>query len=130
MDGRIEIYGSKVLMNKMKRLGSGALQEASASLYRSGQEIITLSKERYCPWDTGTLMSTLDAETPKIQGSDVTVTLHAGGPSAPYAVNVHETNKNYHHGRQWKYLETPAKLSAGNVLKALKADLMRKFGEI
>jgi len=75
-------------------------------------------------------MSTLDAEAPTYRGSDVTVTLHAGGPSAPYAVAVHETNKNYHHGRQWKYLETPAKLSAGNVLKALKADLMRKFGEI
>jgi hypothetical protein len=31
------------------------------------------------------------------------------GYSAEYAVHVHEINKNYRHGKVWKYLETPLK---------------------
>ena len=36
------------------------------------------------------------------------------GYTAAYAVHVHEINKNYRNGKEWKYLETPTRQLANS----------------
>lgn len=77
----------------------------------TGDEIMQISQNVYVPVDTGDLQATGRVDDVKqIRGSGVfIVEMKYGGDMLPYAVNVHETNRNYRNGRQWKYLETPAK---------------------
>lgn len=127
----IDVKGGATLVRKLRSIGPAALQEGGASLFRSGEKIITRSKEEFVPIDTGALESTLSVSVPEFTKKDVVVTLNAGGPAAPYALAVHEIDKNYRNGRQWKYLETPTKEAVPDIVKDLKKDfddLLRRVG--
>src|SRR5690554_3144864 len=41
------------------------------------------------------------------------------GYAASHATYVHEINKNYNYGKQWKYLETPFKMLQGYFAKVI-----------
>ena len=121
---------ASTVVRRMRKFGSGAIDAASASLYRSGTKIVTLSKQAYVPVDTGALRSSLRTAKPKVTGSVISVTLSAGGPAVPYALRVHETNLAYRNGRQWKYLETPLNLMRPNAKKDLEDTLRAAFQRI
>lgn len=125
-DTSFTLSGIADLTKKLRKLGASSgkvVQVAAVSLYGSCELIMTESKEVYCPIHTGALKSTGHVELPLIEGNQVTVKMGYGGPAAPYAIFVHETDKNYHFGKQWKYLETPLKEGIPKIEEKLAADL-------
>lgn len=127
-----EIKGGKELERKLRKLGPLGLETASGSLYRSGEKIMTKSKDRYCPVDTGNLRATGHVRPPEVTQNEVRVVLGYGGTAGAggrgntkdvgYAIVVHETNRNYKVG-QWKYLETPIKESVNEIIDDLRDDV-------
>lgn len=93
-------------MENAKKAEKGRFAKA---LEAAGAEIMQTSQNIYVPVDTGALMATGRVDKAKQVGNTFTVEMKYGGDNVPYAVNVHETIRNYRGGRQWKYLETPAK---------------------
>ncbi len=84
-------------------------KEIGKEMYQFGEQVMGESKAVYCPVDTGLLRSTGRVGFPEKQGNFLIVTLSYGSAACNYAVHVHETNKHYRNGKQWKYLETPLK---------------------
>src|SRR5512146_2489796 len=95
----------------------------AAGLYKFGEDVMTESKSVYCPVDTGTLRSSGRVSIPEDTGKEITVMLSYGGAAASYAEPVHEINKNYRNGKQWKYLETPLNAHVGELPAKLKEEL-------
>lgn len=124
----LSIDGDAELLRALAALGPRVEAVVGGALYRSGEEIVTRSKKEFVPFDTGTLSASIHVENPTRIGNEVVVVIGAGGPSCSYAVHVHEINKNYRNGRQWKYLETPAKEAVGDIESELRqsiADALR-----
>lgn len=93
----------------LNRAGDHEANERFAqALEANGQAIMHVSKTIYVPVATGQLMNTGNVKKPVKRGNDWFVEMMYG-ESIAYALNVHETNRNYGGGRMWKYLETPAK---------------------
>ena len=90
-----------------------AVRKATLGAYegtamRAGKDIMLISKSEFVPIETGALMGSGRVEKEGLPGGKFQVLMKYGGPP-DYAVAVHEVDKNYRNGRQWKYLETPAK---------------------
>jgi hypothetical protein len=120
---------SSKLEEALKALGAKALPTAAGSLYRSAEKVMNISKSQYVPVDTGALMGTGHVEPPNTDDAEVVVQLGYGGPAAPYAIFVHEMNKHYHNGRQWKYLETPLNAALSDIEQALVDDFNEALGK-
>lgn len=123
----VEITGSAELERKLRLFGPAAIRAAAVSLYGSAQEIMTESQDRYCPVDTGALRSSGRVEKPVVESNNASVLLGYGSASVDYAVAVHEQNKNYRNGKQYKYLETPLKARTQDIVNNLVEDLNRAF---
>jgi len=78
-------------------------------MYEEANLIMTAAKTDFVPVDTGALRASGFVTPPVITGQGVEVTLGFGGPSAPYAVVVHEDLTKRHPVGQAKYLELPLK---------------------
>jgi len=117
------IKGGPAMATKLTRLGPLAVKAGMASLYRSGEAVMTDSKENYVPIDTGALKSSGNVQV--IQGTNGggKIALGYGGPAAPYAVYVHEMNKNYNKGKVWKYLQTPLQMHEPQIATDLANDV-------
>jgi hypothetical protein len=50
-----------------------------------------------------------------------------GGPSAPYALEQHETPWYRHPVGQWKYLEQPMKEASASLLRGVAREMTRGF---
>lgn len=127
------LTGSVELKGKLKKLGSSSplvAQIGAKSLYESCEMVMTESKDIYCPVATGALRSTGTVQLPTIDGGKISVVMSYGGPTAPYAIFVHETNKNYRNSKQWKYLETPLLLSEQKIEDKLAADYIDGLGNL
>jgi hypothetical protein len=132
----VNIEGNAALLKKLRALGKAALPAARGSLYRSAESIMRVSKDQYVPIDTGNLKATGHVELPVAENNSVLVVMGYGGPAGcqpgvnkdvGYAVYVHEIQKNYRNGRQWKYLEVPLKAGVQDIEKNLKADIEEAF---
>jgi hypothetical protein len=77
------------------------------TLVSEAETIMTASKEQYVPVDTGALRASGFVEPPIPTAMGASITLGFGGPSAPYAVIVHEDLTKRHRVGQAKYLEIP-----------------------
>ncbi len=99
------LRGSAALMKTLEKLGQAGMKQAARALY---QEALVESKEsqRRTPVDTGALRATHEVQKPRIEGHDVSVAIRVGGPSAPYAVIVHEDLEADHKVGQAKFLES------------------------
>jgi hypothetical protein len=77
----------------------------AAALY---QEMLIEHAEiqRRTPVDTGALRASEHVETPKIAQNTISCSVVAGGPSAPYAVIVHEDLEAFHRVGQAKFIES------------------------
>jgi DNA/RNA endonuclease G (NUC1) len=78
-------------------------QEIDKALQAGADELMRRSSQQV-PWDTGNLKDSADVR--KI-GPGQWAVVYNQNKKAPYAVEVHETNKNYKRGRKSKYLEDP-----------------------
>lgn len=135
-----ELKGSEELKRKLRGMGPAMIRVAARSLYRSAEAVMSDSKEHYVPVDTGTLRSTGRVDPPETSSRNVKVILGFGGPSAPYALAVHENPrsgktggqspsgrpyKHYAQTGQWKYLQTPIEQALPDIARQLKLDLDR-----
>lgn len=93
--------------NKLRGAAQAGPQALVAALYQEAQEILTIAKERYVPVDTGALRASGFVEPPTLTPNGATMSIGFGGPSAPYAVIVHEDLTKRHRVGEAKYLEIP-----------------------
>lgn len=116
-------------LNAIAKANEGVENIIKKSLFAEATVVLNESK-KIVPYRTRALQSSGKVEQPKRFGDSHTVEISYGGPSASYAIWVHEIPKNYNHGRQWKYLETPARAHEAtfmrNVKERIATYLMRK----
>jgi hypothetical protein len=127
-DGELRGYTAMIrkLNNAIKRMP----RVIEAALYAEAQIERTESMKR-TPVDTGTLRSTHVVRPPVTQNGNTTVTIAVGGPSAPYAIYVHENLEAQHKSGQAKFLESTLKESAPYMAQrvARRIDLRKLTGE-
>lgn len=87
------LQGADEVRRKLEFLAKGILPEAARAL---AEEAKTIEKEsrRRTPVDTGALRDSHKISDPEIRGKNAQVVISVGGPSAPYAVAVHESMEN------------------------------------
>ena len=120
----LTLTGDVGLRLSLEALGPRASRVVGGSLYRAAERIMTEAK-MIVPVEFGTLKDSGHVEPPTPLGNaGAEVALGFGGPAEAYAVEQHE-NLEYAHaeGKQAKYLETPLKAAAGDVLELLGRDL-------
>ncbi len=83
------------------------------------EQTMRRSKDEFCPVDTGFLKSSGSVNT-TIEGAQIETVFRYG---ASYAAPVHEIQKNYRNGKEWKYLETPLKQDLPNYEGAVAEEL-------
>jgi hypothetical protein len=88
------------------------MRQAVAQALQAEAEIEKTESMRRTPVDTGNLRATHIVTKPEIHGDRVTVRIAVGGPSAPYALRVHEDLQAFHRVGQAKFLESTLKESA------------------
>jgi hypothetical protein len=94
------------------RKARAKLRQAVAQALQAEAEIEKTESMRRTPVDTGNLRATHIVTKPEIHGDRVTVRIAVGGPSAPYALRVHEDLQAFHRVGQAKFLESTLKESA------------------
>jgi len=109
----------------VQMLGDRVLRALAAEVYREGTNIIAASQP-LVPVATGTLRGTAYVTIPDIQGNKVTVHIGYGGPSAPYALYVHENMMAHHPVGQAKYLEQPFNEALPGMPDRLKSGVVRR----
>lgn len=112
----IELTGFEGLAAALEQLGQRIADTVAKSLHSSAELTMTRSKSEFCPVDTGFLKSSGYVKT-TTDGPIIETTL---GYNADYAIYVHEINKRYRNGKQWKYLETPLKQDLPSYEKAMR----------
>lgn len=113
-------------MDKLIRLigkAEGPPRYLEAALTSEANVVLNQSKQ-IVPYRFGALKTSGRVEAPKVTQSSVEVEITYGGPSASYAFFVHEIPKNYNHGKQYKYLETPARAHAPVFARKVKERLL------
>ncbi len=106
----VRIHGIDIAQSAILTMLQETPKRFGRALRVSGEVIMAQSKSNFVPVDTGALKNSGRVGKLRKRGkSTLTVSLRYGGAAAEYALEVHETNKQYRAGRVWKYLETPAK---------------------
>lgn len=88
--------------NKFARENS---REVHQALYKEATLLLQRSKA-IVPYKTGYLLGSAFVATDLAARARHNISMIVGY-TAPYAFEVHENNKNYNNGKQWKFLETP-----------------------
>jgi len=107
----------------VRRVLTGA-QEGTTEV---AERIAEKSRVVYVPIDTGALRDSIKVET-KNSWFSSTSSVVAGGPTAPYAVVVHEIQKGYRFGKSWKYIEIPAKEESKDIPIIIGSKIRAKLG--
>lgn len=115
--------GGDELRRVIRELGPRASRAVARALYQQGEVIMTEAKKR-TPVDTGALRASGHVHPLEITAGQVAVLLGFGGPSAPYAIYVHENLHAHHPVGQAKFLES-AVLEAASTLGARLAEVLR-----
>jgi hypothetical protein len=90
----------------------------------SEANVVLNQSKQIVPYRFGALKTSGRVERPKVSSDSIEVEITYGGAAAPYAVYVHEIPKNYNHGKQYKYLETPARAYAPTFTRKVKERLL------
>ena len=122
---RVEFPNLKQVIKKLKVLPGNVEREFAKALSSEMEFVAGEAKERFVPVDTGALRGSIHATKPKISSGKVSVSVVAGGPSADYALAVHE---NLSPSVRWsvigtgpKYLERPFTERLFSIEKQLEA---------
>jgi hypothetical protein len=94
-------------------------------------EIETTEVKRRTPVDKGTLRGTVHTVGPFRQFRKIYTLIAAGGPSAPYAIYVHENLEAHHTVGQAKFIESVVLESRAYIAQrvAKRIDLNRALSE-
>lgn len=119
----VKINGLDKLTNTLTRFGDNASKVLSETMLEEAHAIMANS-QLIVPVDTGALRSSGAVKDPVIEGKKITVTMFYGGPSAPYALFVHEIGA-YKHAppTQYKFLEVPTMQRLPVIAKNIKIRL-------
>jgi hypothetical protein len=114
------------MREKFARLRKRFPDEVGLALYQETQIELTEVKKR-TPVDTGNLRASEHVEGPIRDGRTIYTLIVAGGPSAPYAIFVHEDPDAFHKVGQWKFIESVIMESAPHMAArvAKRIDLNR-----
>jgi len=99
------LTGIAAMRAKLKRLEQRFPDYVMAALYQE-TEVEVKEVKRRTPVDTGTLRGTVHQVGPRREGRKIITFIAAGGPSAPYAIYVHEDLDAIHPVGQAKYIES------------------------
>ncbi len=105
--------------------------KAGQALYEAAREKVENVAKDNCPYEDGTLQGTIETLQPEYSERGVTVRVVAGGPSAPYALSIHEHLSKYS-PPSWKKAEAnghPVKFKVGGP-KYLERALNAAEGQI
>ena len=113
--------GMKLDIDRVTRnlrfIAQGALPEFGRAMFDEIEEKETPECAARTPVDTGALKSTVRTTGPVLGPKTVKVGTTAGGPTAPYAVKVHEDTEVYHRVGQAKFIESTYRESAPFLLE-------------
>lgn len=115
---------SKIKSNKFRYVQGAIVTDLADALYLEAELIMTDSKMNYVPVDSGMLRNSGTVRKPTITKNAVEVVLGYGGPSADYAVIVHEAPPNWGQGKN-KYLAKPLNNAERGLITRV-ADAMRR----
>lgn len=103
--------GANEVLANLTKLIAFSPNEFAKALFQEG---LVEAKEcqRSTPVETGALRATIHVEGPFREGRRIWIFIVAGGPSAEYALIVHEDPEAFHKVGGWKYIERPLKESA------------------
>ena len=133
------IQGDAEFEKLLRELKQEAFPVMVQSGFQSFERIMTIAKDEYVPVDKGPLKSSGHVATPNVSGQTAEITMGFGGPSAPYALAVHENPRagktggispkgkayeSWARAGEWKYLETPLKAGLPGIEAHMKADLV------
>jgi hypothetical protein len=113
----IETLGFEQLQQALASGNEVAQQALDASLLKQGNIILTDAR-LHCPVDTGALRA---SGTVRREEGDVLVGF--GGPSAPYALYVHERTDLHHPEGEAKFLENAFNRWRGDWKEKVTADV-------
>lgn len=99
------LNGVEAMRAKLSRLAQRFPDEVMRALYQETEVEVKEVKQR-TPVDTGTLRNTVHQVGPSRNGSKIYSLIAAGGPSAPYAIYVHEDLDVFHKVGQAKFIES------------------------
>lgn len=130
MAKNLEIKGLDKVIKNLKAIRKRMAKELPMALLKEGNAIMTESKTKYVPVETGALRSSGRANTPVTRGDIIKVTLSYGGAAAPYAAAIHEAPNDWNWsvaGTGPKYLEIPAKKAVPGMSRRIARDLKGKL---
>lgn len=121
-DMNFEIPGLDALANELLEMAETLpAQVAGPALYAEAQLRMTNIKANDVPVATGAMRATGHVEAPEVHGASVRVQMGFGGPSAPYALFVHERLEAQHHVGRAKFLEAPLTEHLGEIADSIAA---------
>lgn len=103
---------------KLKAFGEKFPHTLGAAM-RQEAEIEATEAKRRTPVDTGALRASVHAEGPFFDGKTIYAAIVAGGPSAPYAIFVHENLEAHHTVGQAKFIESVIMESKSYILQRI-----------
>jgi hypothetical protein len=121
---RIHFRGTAQVAANLRTLVRAVPAAVGRALREEAEIEMTEAKER-TPVDTGALRASGHVEGPDHQGRAISVDLNYGGPSAPYAVYVHEDLEAHHPVGQAKFLESTLLESAPHLPRRIAARVSR-----
>jgi len=89
-DSGFKLTGQAEMMAKLRRIAAEMPNKVGAALYMEANLIMTRAKREFVPVNLGILLGTGDVDRYVEEPGGIYVLLHFGGPSAPYALAVHE----------------------------------------
>lgn len=119
----MRLHGATQLARKLRRAASGGSEAIAGVLTREAEAVITAAKQQYVPVETGALRASGFVAPPHVSGHRVAVVMGFGGPSAPYALIVHEDLTKRHPVGSAKYLEIPFKARVAGMPAVVAARL-------
>lgn len=122
MPSRAYLRGEKAMIGKIQAF-KGRFPERVGAAQRVETEIEVTECKQVTPVDTGNLVNTIHAEGPFFEGNKIRTQIVAGGPSATYAVPVHEDLEAFHPHGEAKYIERPLFASAPYMAQRIAARL-------
>jgi hypothetical protein len=117
------VTGAKELAAKLTRMGRLVQDRMGGALYREANDIMTVSKTNHVPIDLGPLRRSGHVDSPERKGKRVTATMGFGGPTAAYAVVVHEHPSDLD-PPSWRAADSVTFSPAGRGPKYLERPLM------
>lgn len=93
------------MIARIRSYAKNLTSQTAEALYAETELMATEVKSR-TPVDTGTLRAGIHVTGPEMDGRTIRTAIVAGGPSAPYALHVHENLTAHHPVGGAKFLES------------------------